>query len=158
QSISMQRFSKKALKPIVGCLAILALCSSAPSGGSFPDLPGAGAKLGNLPHKPPDHWAFQPVRRPTPPTVKGGVRTDIDRFILGALEAHGYTLNPEADRATLIRRVSFDLIGLPPTLAEIEAFLNDRAPDAYERMVERYLASPHYGERWGKYWLDVAGY
>ena len=78
--------------------------------------------------------------------------------MLAALEARGLALNPEADRATLIRRVSFDLTGLPPTPEEIDAFLGDTAADAYERMVERYLASPHYGERWGKYWLDAAGY
>jgi hypothetical protein len=106
------------------------------------------------------HWAFRPPVRPAVPAVKrpGPARTPIDRFILAALEAKGLTLNPEADRATLLRRVSFDLTGLPPTPAEIDAFLGDTAPGAYERMVERYLASPHYGERWGKFWLDTAGY
>jgi hypothetical protein len=82
----------------------------------------------------------------------------VDRFILAAAEAKRLTLNREADRATLIRRVCFDLTGLPPTAAELEAFLHDQAPDAYERMVERSLASPRYGERWGKFWLDAAGY
>src|SRR5205807_9843406 len=81
-----------------------------------------------------------------------------DRFILAALAAQQRTLNPQSDRLTLLRRVSFDLTGLPPTLAEIDAFLGDEAAGAYERMVERYLASPHHGERWGKYWLDAAGY
>jgi hypothetical protein len=100
-----------------------------------------------------------PVRPPIPAVRQtAGLRTPIDHFIAAALEARDLTLNPEADRATLIRRVSFDLIGLPPTVAEIDAFLSDRAPGAYERMVERYLASPHYGERWGRYWLDAAGY
>ncbi|HKI34494.1 MAG TPA: DUF1549 and DUF1553 domain-containing protein [Gemmataceae bacterium] len=106
------------------------------------------------------HWAFRPPVRPAVPTVRQGerARTAIDRFILAALEAKSLSLSPEADRATLIRRVSFDLTGLPPTPAEIDAFLADPSPDAYDRMVERYLASPHYGERWGKYWLDAAGY
>src|SRR5213075_2442424 len=84
--------------------------------------------------------------------------TDIDRFILSALEAKGQTLNREANRTTLIRRVSFDLTGLPPTVHEIDSFLADNSENAYERMVDRYLASPRYGERWGKYWLDIAGY
>ena len=104
------------------------------------------------------HRAFRPVVRPTAPAVSGAARTDVDRFILAALEAKKLALNPEADRATLIRRVCFDLTGLPPTVAEIDAFLADKAPDAYEQMVTRYLASPAYGERWGKLWLDAAGY
>ena len=110
------------------------------------------------PPKPESHRAFTPVVRPKVPVVKGKARTDIDRFILAALEAKSLSLNPEADRATLIRRVCFDLTGLPPTVAETEQFLADKAPDAYEKMVDRYLASPHYGERWGKFWLDAAGY
>jgi hypothetical protein len=101
-----------------------------------------------------------PPVRPTLPQVKQGhrLRTPIDAFIEAKLEVQKLGLSAEADRATLIRRVSFDLSGLPPTRAEIQRFLADRAPGAYERMVERYLASPHYGERWGKYWLDAAGY
>src|SRR5262249_44287022 len=99
-----------------------------------------------------------PVVRPKVPEVRGMPRTDVDRFILAALEAKGHSLNPEADRATLIRRVCFDLTGLPPTVSEVDQFLADKAADAYEKMVDRYLASPRYGERWGKYWLDAAGY
>jgi hypothetical protein len=106
----------------------------------------------------PTHWAFRPVKRPEPPAVHGPAQSAVDRFLRAALEAKGLTLGPEADRLTLLRRVSFDLTGLPPTPAEADAFLADRSPDAYERLVERYLASPHYGERWGKYWLDAAGY
>src|SRR5262245_37247313 len=96
------------------------------------------------------HRAFQPVVRPKIPEIRSTARTDIDRFILATLEAKKATLNPEADRAALIRRVAFDLTGLPPSLAEIAAFLADKSPDAYEKMVDRYLASPRYGERWGK--------
>ena len=107
-----------------------------------------------------DHWAF---RSPVPPAVPevldaSRVRTDIDRFIQAKLEARGLTLGPQADRLTLIRRLSFDLVGLPPTVDEIAAFLADPGDDAYERLVEHYLASLHYGERWGKHWLDAAGY
>jgi hypothetical protein len=106
------------------------------------------------------HWAFQPLARPDVPKVHQAdrVRTDIDHFIEELLEENKLTLGPEAERATLIRRVSFDLTGLPPTLEEVNSFVADKNADAYERMVECYLASPHYGERWGKYWLDAAGY
>lgn len=107
---------------------------------------------------PAEHWAFRVPVQPKPIEVNGSTRTVLDSFILAPLEAKGHTLNPEADRPTLIRRVSFTLTGLPPTLAEIDAFLANKTPDAYERMVEAYLASPRYGERWGKHWLDTAGY
>jgi hypothetical protein len=85
-------------------------------------------------------------------------RTPVDRFVLAALEGHGMSPSPPADRRTLLRRVTFDLTGLPPSPLEIEAFLNDSSPDAYEKVVERLLGSPHYGERWGRHWLDVARY
>ena len=85
-------------------------------------------------------------------------RTSIDRFILAHLEARGLSPSPPAGKQTLIRRATFDLIGLPPTPEEIEAFDKDTAPDAYDRLIERLLASPHYGERWGRHWLDVARY
>jgi hypothetical protein len=106
------------------------------------------------------HWAFEPVE-PTPtPSVQCSTRarSAIDLFITATLEAKGLTLGPEASRETLIRRVALDLVGVPPTPAELDAYLNDAAPDAHARMVERFLASPAYGERWGKYWLDAAGY
>jgi hypothetical protein len=107
-----------------------------------------------------DHWSFAPPRRPTAPPVRDGrvVRTEIDRFLQAALEAEGLTLGHEADRNTLIRRVAFDLTGLPPSPEQIDRFRDDPAPDAYEQMIDRYLASPRYGERWGKLWLDAAGY
>ncbi len=105
-------------------------------------------------------WAFQPVRRPPVPAVRHAdrVRTPIDAFLLARLEARGLTFAPEADRQTLIRRACFDLTGLPPTPEEVSRFLADDAPGAYERLIDRLLASPQYGERWGRHWLDVAGY
>ena len=107
-----------------------------------------------------DHWAFQSLQKPEAPAVGAGgdARNAIDRFILARLEARGLSIGPEADRAALARRVCFDLTGLPPTPAEVDRFVNDTSTDAYEQMVERYLASPRYGERWGQYWLDAAGY
>ena len=106
------------------------------------------------------HWAFQPVTRPALPTVDAvsWVRSPVDRFVLSRLEAEQIKPSPEADRATLMRRVYLDLIGLPPTPDEVAAFLAEDRPNAYERLVDRLLASPHYGERWGRYWLDLARY
>jgi hypothetical protein len=106
------------------------------------------------------HWAFQPVRRfPPPPHSPGDrVRTPIDAFILARLRDQGLGFAADADNLTLLRRVSLDLTGLPPDQATIDAFLGDSSPDAYERVVDRLLASPHYGERWARHWLDVAGY
>ena len=105
-------------------------------------------------------WAFQPPRQVSPPPVKHGeqVANPIDAFVLQRLEARGLPLSSEADRLTLIRRASFDLTGLPPEPADVRRFLQDREPRAYERLVDRLLESPRYGERWGRYWLDVAGY
>jgi hypothetical protein len=103
------------------------------------------------------HWAFQPVQRPPVPEVKdsGGVRNPIDAFLLARLEARGLKPNPPAQKHELIRRATFDLTGLPPTLAEVEAFLADQSPTAYEAMIDRLLASPRYGEKWGRHWLDL---
>jgi hypothetical protein len=105
----------------------------------------------------PADWAFQPLRTPAVPAVRqaGVVRTPIDAFLLAELEKRGLTYSPEADRATLIRRLSFDLTGLPPTPQDIDEFLNDSAADAYERLVERLLNSPRYGERQATWWLDL---
>ena len=110
------------------------------------------------PPKPPLPWAFRPLRRPALPKVKrrDWIRTPVDAYIASVHEARGLTPAPEASRSVLLRRLSLDLTGLPPTLEEVEAFRSDTAPDAYERVVERLLASPHYGERWGRHWLDVA--
>jgi mono/diheme cytochrome c family protein len=106
------------------------------------------------------HWSFQPVVRPEPPSVSNPawVRTPIDQFVLAKLDEHQLTPSPEAAKIALIRRATFDLIGLPPTPEEVQAFLADDAPDAYEKLIDRLLASPQYGERWGRHWLDVARY
>lgn len=103
------------------------------------------------------HWAFKPLTRPNVPQVAAtsAVRNSIDAYVLKELSTHKLALSPPADRRTLIRRVTFDLIGLPPTPEEIAAFLTDRSPNAYEKVVRRLLASPHFGERWAQHWLDV---
>ncbi len=105
-------------------------------------------------------WSLKPVERPKIPEVRNAarVRNPIDALILAKLEANGLGLSPEADRTTLIRRLTFDLHGLPPTPEEIDAFVSDKATDAYEQLVDRLLKSPRYGERWGRHWLDVVHY
>jgi len=107
-----------------------------------------------------DHWAFKAPTRPAPPSVKNSkwVRNPIDNFILARLEKEKLTPSPEADRVTLIRRLSLDLLGLPPHPNEVDAFVTDRSPDAYQKLAERLLASPPCGERWGRHWLDAARY
>lgn len=106
------------------------------------------------------YWAYQPIQKPDPPKFGEGdrVRTSIDAFALAKLREQGLNFSPDADRRVLIRRATIDLTGLPPTLEEVDAFLADEGDDAYERLIDRLLASPHYGERWGRHWLDVAGY
>ncbi len=103
------------------------------------------------------NWPFYPPVRPTVPAVEDTewVANPIDAFILAALEERGLHPNAPADKAILLRRVTFDLTGLAPTLAEQQAFLNDDSPDAYHRVVDRLLDSPHYGEHWAQHWLDV---
>ncbi len=107
-----------------------------------------------------NHWAFQPVREPPIPAVKNvdWVRTPIDAFVLARLEAASLAPSQPADPHALIRRVTLDLTGLPPTPVEVAEFVNDPSPDAYARLVDRLLASPRYGERWGRFWLDYARY
>src|SRR6266853_6088951 len=102
------------------------------------------------------YWAFQKIVRPAVPQAPSA--NPIDAFILAKLKGIGLKPNPPADRVTLLRRVSFDLIGLPPTPEEIDAFVNDSSPGAYEKVVDRLLASPRYGERWARHWLDLARY
>ncbi|MCF6313295.1 MAG: PSD1 and planctomycete cytochrome C domain-containing protein [Verrucomicrobiales bacterium] len=105
-------------------------------------------------------WSLRPVKSPALPQVKSTelVETAIDAFLLAKLEKAGFSFNPSADRKTLIRRLSFDLTGLPPSPTEIDTFLSDKNPGAYERVVDRLLDSEHFGERWARHWLDVAGY
>jgi hypothetical protein len=106
------------------------------------------------------HWSYQPIQRPTVPRVTHAdqVRTPIDAFLLARLEQVGFAFSSDADRHTLLRRAYLDLIGLPPTPDQADRFLSDPSPDAYSRLIDDLLASPHYGERWGRHWLDVAGY
>ncbi len=127
-------------------------------GAPWPETPAVVKHAGKDTWK--THWAFQPVRPVAVPPVKNAtlVKTPVDAFLQTALEAKGLSLAPAADRRTLLRRVTFDLHGLPPTAAEIEAFEKDQSPDAYEKVVDRLLASPRYGERWGRHWLDLARY
>src|SRR5438093_5686595 len=105
-------------------------------------------------------WSFQPIRQPKIPATKpkDRARTRIDAFLVASMAKKKLSFSPDAEKVTLLRRACFDLIGLPPTPAEVEAFLADIAPDAYERLLDRLLDSPHYGERWGRHWLDIAGY
>lgn len=107
-----------------------------------------------------DHWSFQPIRDPTPPSVKNEawIKNAIDRFVLARLEKEGIAPSPAADRYTLIKRLSYDLLGLPPTPEDVDAFVNDKSSTAYEDLVDRMLKSPHFGERWGRHWLDKARY
>jgi len=106
-----------------------------------------------------DWWSYQAIQRPPVPELNSAwVRTPVDAFVLDTLREKGLTPSPEADRRTLIRRLTFDLIGLPPTPAEVEAFVNDTEPAAYEKLVDRLLRSDHYGERWARHWLDVVKY
>src|SRR5258706_2725833 len=123
-------------------------------GAIWPD--GASAKVEDK----RNHWAFKAPIRPQVPLVqrKNWVQNPIDSFVLARLEKEKLKSSPEADRVTLIRRLSLDLVGLPPTIEEVNKFVADRSPGAYEKQVERLLASPHYGERWGRHWLDAARY
>ncbi|MCK6446681.1 MAG: DUF1549 domain-containing protein [Planctomycetes bacterium] len=110
--------------------------------------------------RPEEHWAFRALQDPTPPAVRdeAWVRNGVDRFVLARLESAGLAPAPPATKRELLERISFDLIGLPPTPEQLAEFEHDPEPDAYERVVDRLLNSPHYGERWGRYWLDLARY
>jgi hypothetical protein len=135
---------------------VAAPTSSAPSPGT-PKVPGTLSKAEFEARA--RYWSFQPLNEALPPAVSpahsGWVRNPIDRFILAALAQKHLTPAPEAGKRTLIRRLSFDLTGLPPRPEEIDAFLNDHSPNAYEKLVDSMLASPHYGERWARHWLDL---
>jgi len=122
--------------------------------------PSTAMPLDDVTSRGRSHWAFQPVRKPPVPELRdtSWIDTPMDRFIWARLDGAGLRPSPEADRRTLIRRATFDLLGLPPTPDEVAAFTSDPSPDAYARLVDRLLASPRYGERWGRHWLDVARY
>jgi hypothetical protein len=134
-------------------LALALLVLAAPLCAQGQPTPGASEKDRQF-------WSFQKLARPPIPRVHHAdrVSTPIDAFILAKLESKGLTLSPDAERATLLRRACLDLTGLPPSPEEAEAFLADTRPDAYERLLDRLLASPRFGERWGRHWLDVVGY
>ncbi len=131
---------------LVGVAGIAGAARTATAGGTSP----ANAAPGT-------HWAFRPPARPPVPAVKNRawVRTPVDAFLLAEMERRGVSPSPPADRRTLLRRITLDLTGLLPTPEETDAFVRDAAPDAYEQVVDRLLASPHYGERWAQHWLDV---
>src|ERR1041385_2107664 len=164
--INMKSFVRlRTVRPLVA--AVLGLCWLARP------APGASADSGDLPASaareagsakaakdPRAHWAFRAPVRPGLPKVKNKnwIRTPIDNFILARLEQEKLNPSAEADKITLLRRLSLDLIGLPPTIAEVDAFLANSSKQAYEEQVERLLSSPHYGERWGRHWLDAARY
>jgi hypothetical protein len=136
-------------------LSAAAATCAAPS--IFAGLPAPSA---NLETARKTHWSYQPVQNPKPPAVKDAAWcvSPIDRFVLARLEAAKVSPSPAADRRTLIRRASFDLLGVPPTEVEVEAFVADRSPEAFAAVVDRLLASPLYGQRWARHWLDVARY
>jgi len=146
------------MRTILHLLAVVAL--SAGSACVFAAEPASPSTLSQAQtDRARSHWAFVAPVKPTPPTTHGRWgRNEIDAFIAARLHQERLEPSPEADRTTLLRRLSLDLVGLPPTPAEVDAFLADRSPDAYSRIVERLLRSPHYGERWGRHWLDAARY
>ncbi len=135
------------------------IAAGAPEVPAAPDVPAEGPDR-LVSDEDRDFWAFKPPQRHAAPTVRQAdqVVNFIDAFLLAKLEAEGLTLAPAADRATLIRRATLDLTGLLPEPEEVQQFVADPDPHAYENLIERLLASPHYGERWGRHWLDVAGY
>src|SRR4051812_13521069 len=125
--------------------------------GSLVAAKGEGRPKVPTPEQARSFWSFKPVKRPDVPTVKHAewVRNPIDAFVLAKLEEKGFTPAPPATKVQLIRRACYDLTGLPPTPAEVDAFVNDVSPDAWEKLIDRLLASPHYGEKWGRHWLDL---
>ncbi len=135
------------------------IAQGAPESDVLPDVAGTGPDT-LVSDQDRQFWAFQPPRRVEAPFIQcqQRVRNPIDAFLLHKLEAKGLTLSDEADRLTLIRRAYFDLTGLPPAPDEVREFVSDPDPHAYEKLIDRLLASPRYGERWGRYWLDLAGY
>src|SRR5215510_5354837 len=146
------KFCNLVLRTLVCAQVVAVLPSEAQAGETVTEIPSPSAAQ--------KHWAFIVPARPLAPNVKNRqwVRNEIDAFVLARLEKEKIKPSPEADPRTLIRRLSLDLLGLPPTPAQVEALLNNRRADAYERLVDAMLASPHFGERWGRHWLDLARY
>ena len=146
--------------PSLALVALAALFPGGPSLGGDAPTPNGGPSEPVWTKEQREHWSYLPPKRPATPAVKdpAWVRNPIDAFVLKELEANDLAPAPEADKATLIRRLRFDLTGLPPTPEEIDAFLADDRPDAYERLVDRLLRSEEYGERWAQMWLDLARY
>src|SRR5262245_39556713 len=144
----------------IAWMSVVTAASASDSGSFARPIQPASTEPSRVPTNASSHWAFRPPKEPPLPRVAQAswVQTPVDRFILAQLEEHGLRPAPAADKSTLIRRATYDLLGLPPALEEVEAFVRDRSPDAFARVVDRLLASPHYGERWGRYWLDVARY
>jgi len=118
----------------------------------------AAKEAARITQKDRNWWSFRKPVKPPVPAIDGEARTAIDGFVLAQLRAKGWKMPPEADRITLLRRAYFDLTGLPPTPADVKAFVADNTPGAWERVIDHLLASPHYGEQWGRHWLDAAGY
>ena len=143
---------------------IAALKTWIAAGAPWPDGPSGGGpsseKRFELAKRKASHWCWQPIVRPPVPSVRRSswVRQPIDAFLLASLEAHGMAPAPEADRRTLVRRVYFDLIGLPPTPGEVRAFVEDHSPNAWEKLADRLLGSPRFGERWARHWMDLVRY
>ena len=146
------------LRRLCSPLTLVALCAGLAAWAAPP--PPATEKPKEFTAQQKRWWSFQPVVKATPPAVRqsGWVRNDIDAFILGKLEEKGLAPNPAADKLTLIRRASLVLTGLPPTPEQVQAFLSDSSPKAFEKVVDELLTSPHYGERWARHWLDLARY
>jgi cytochrome c553 len=140
--------------------AIDALTAWVKMGVPWPDGPAGDAKPLSVAEVRAKHWSFKPVKKPDIPKVDNAawIKTPVDAFVLAKLQENKLAPAPAADKRTLIRRATFDLIGLPPTPDEVAAFEADNSPDAYDKLIDRLLASPHYGERWGRHWLDVARY
>jgi hypothetical protein len=152
---------RQSIQRVMNGLAFALLAAALAPGGATPVSGRHNPAQANAGQEPRQlYWAFRPFRRTVPPTPKGAgwVRNPIDAFVLSCLEQKGLSPAPPAGRLRLLRRVYFDLIGLPPPPEEIARFAHDPRPDAYERLIDRLLESPQYGERWGRHWLDVVRY
>ena len=165
--INMKTIGRAALRGNIGAHVLVLLAMSAAGAAEIdkqyetqptvasPAAPSRAPRAAQTPH-----WAYQPVQRPAQPELHDGkwARTPVDAFVLAKLEAKGIKPSADAERAAFIRRATLDTWGLIPTPEEVKAFVNDRSPSAHEKLVDRLLASPKYGERWGRRWLDLTRY